>query len=105
MNIFVSGNIAGLLGSFNLTTTYQDLLGVPSFTNIAIKETFGRFLPCGGLEVGLGFKWRYFESTIGWEGQIWWDQMRMNSFSTIVSSENGNNLTFTGIFWRNQVNF
>jgi hypothetical protein len=45
------------------------------------------------------------ELFLGWEAQIWWDQMMMNWFSNVVSTQDGANLTLTGGVLRNQITF
>ena len=107
---FLMGNYTALLGSFKLSTTYSDLLGAPAGSSIEIKDSLQRIVPFLQIEIGLYKRWpikssSWLELQIGWEEQIWWDQMRVDWFSSVVSQPNGANLTLNGLYIRNKLDF
>jgi hypothetical protein len=107
-SLFLSAEVAGLYGQFTLKTNYTDLINAPINSKISLNDQIHKVLPCGTLRAGIGKKWLgkgSVELFLGWEAQIWWDQMMMNWFSNVVSTQEGANLTLTGGILKNQITF
>lgn len=109
LGFFLGAGYSGMLGDFHLNTTYSNLLNTND-GKIVVKDSLKRIVPYGQIQVGLSKAWvlqknTQFELMLGWEQEVWWDQMRMNWFSNLVSQPDGADLTLHGLFLKSKINF
>jgi hypothetical protein len=102
-SLFFNANFSCLWGLFNLKTVYKDMLNSPSKAKISVKDNKHRIFPSTQIQTGFSKEWEFKSNkkvgiALGWEMQIWWRQLRMNWFSTLVTPPDGSDLTLNGPF-------
>jgi hypothetical protein len=108
ISLSIKGAFSALLGNFSGSTSYSDYKGLT--TEALITENKTAMFEVGQLQCALSKWWRIksessLELTLGWESQIWWGQMRMNWWSTIVLPPQGSTLTVKGPFFKAACSF
>lgn len=123
-NLFFKCLYSCMMGNFNTTTKYTDLLAstsvgispnviivtVPQEGSSIMKESLARVFSVLQLQASLSKVWNLnqygsFECMIGWETQLWWGQNRFNWYSTATMPSEGADLTLQGPFARMNLKF
>ena len=99
--IMVAGEVAFLFENFDTKTNYRDFTTIPD-GKINMKNDLHRIGLVEQLQISLNKKWVFhpldFELRLGWELQIWKQQMRLDWFSTLVNQLGGEDLVLSGPF-------
>jgi hypothetical protein len=100
--------VSALFGRFDVKTIYGELLNAPAAAQIKVENRAYRVVPT--ILIQAGIKKSFGKNTLcslalGWESQIWWDQMQMNWFSTIVMPNGKSNLTINGVVFKGAIKF
>jgi len=110
--IFLNATFSCLVGSFDTQTFYTSFKPdiEPSFSKITVKGSETRISLVKQIQAGIDKQWifkrgSYLEFALGWEVQVWQQQMRLNYFSTFVSTPSGSDLSLYGPFFRIQLGF
>ncbi len=108
---FFNGYFSCLVGNFNTKTTYKDFdpqVNPPDST-ITIRNSETKTSIVEQIQAGIDKKWTYknyaIEVALGWEIQVWENQMRLNYFSKFVSPPSGSDLSLYGPFFKARLSF
>lgn len=108
-SLFFRADYAKIYGNFHLRTIYRRHLLAPEAT-IRITQDVKRLVSSGSMRIGVSQKWGLsshvdLDMAFGWEGRIWWDQVRTNWMSRVIIQPDGNNLMTTGFFLKSRLDF
>jgi hypothetical protein len=95
--IFFNGSLAALMGNFSINAklTIKD-----SPVRVSVFEQLQ-----AGIDKKFAFKYWSIDIGIGWEVQIWRNQMRMDWFNGFIEAQQGSDLTLYGLFVRGMITF
>ena len=106
-SILLKGTFACMLGQFDTTTKYTDLLTVsgPVIGSNIIQEKITRLFSVAQVQGSVSKWWPIgdfasLEVLLGWETQVWWRQNRMNWYPSLALPPDGSDLTLQGPFGR-----
>ena len=107
ISFVVGGVFSGLCGTFHPTTKYSNLTSQCGDQPGAfwLKDTISRVFVVSQLQGAFARTWQVnktgtLELILGWECQIWWRQMRLDWYSTVVYPPAGSDLYLQGPFMR-----
>ncbi len=103
----VGGVFSGMFGTFRPTTKYSNLTSECGDQSGAfwLKDTISRVFVVSQIQGAFSRTWQVnktgsLEFVLGWECQVWWRQMRLDWYSTVVYPPAGSDLYLQGPFMR-----
>lgn len=107
--IFFNGSLAALMGDFSIKTVYTDFTNTPKNAKLTIKDSPIRVSVFEQLQAGIDKKFAFrkwsIDLGVGWEVQVWRNQMRMDWFKGFIETPQGADLTLYGLFVRGMITF